>query len=120
VHRSVLVLLGGCAVVVALSGAANQIPETPRIYAYAATLVGGIAVLTRPFGSGPIANPRLHIMRTLVSLICAAGVGLIGVAAISAGCPRTTAVAYVIAGAIFAFRPPRPIGLVNAPARGKA
>ena len=109
VHRSVLILLTGCAAVVLLTGAANATGETPRIYAYAATACGGLAILARPFRTGPIGNPKLLIARTVVSLLSAAGVGLVGVAAATAGGPRSTALAYVLAGAIFAMRRPRPL-----------
>jgi hypothetical protein len=108
-HRSVLILLTGCAAVILLTGAANAMSETPRVYAYAATACGGLAILARPFRTGPIGNPKLLIARTLVSLMSAAGVGLIGVAAAAAGSPRSTALVYVLAGAIFALRPPRPL-----------
>ena len=108
-HRSVLILLAGCAAVILLTGGADAMSETPRVYAYAATACGALAILTRPFRTGPIGNPKLLIARTLVSLVSAAGVGLVGVAAATAGSPRSTALVYVLAGAIFSLRPPRPL-----------
>ncbi len=59
----------------------------------------------------PIKNPKLVLARILISLIAAAGVGLTGVTAAVMGGPRTTALAYVLAGAIFALRPPARINL---------
>jgi hypothetical protein len=111
VHRSVLILLAGCAIVVWLSTAADVSETTPRVYAWAATGLGGIAILTRPFRSVPIKRPKLVLARILISLIAAAGVGLTGVTAAVMGGPRTTALAYVLAGAIFALRPPARINL---------
>jgi len=106
VHRSVLVTLAGCAIVVWLNTAADAAETTPRAYAWAATALGGIAILARPFRSARIERPKLVVARILISLLAAAGVGLVGVAAAVTGGPRATALAYVIAGAIFALRPP--------------
>ena len=111
VHRSVLILLAGCAIVVWLSTAADASETTPRVYAWAATALGGLAILTRPFRSVPIKNPKLVVARILISLVAAAGVGGVGVVAAVMGGPRTTALAYVLAGAIFALRPPARIKL---------
>ena len=111
-HRSVLILLAGCGAVVWLSTAADAYETTPRVYAWAATALGGLAILTRPFRSVPIKNPKLVVARIVISLVASAGVGLVGVLSDVMGGPRTTALAYVIAGAIFAMRPP---GRINPP-----
>ena len=111
VHRSVLITLAGCAIVVWLNTAADASETTPRVYAWAATALGGLAILTRPFRSVPIKNPKLVVARILISLVAAAGVGGVGVVAAVMGGPRTTALAYVLAGAIFALRPPARIKL---------
>ena len=111
VHRSVLVTLAACAAVVWLNTAADASETTARGYAWAATALGGVAILTRPFRSTPIRNPKLLVARILISLLAAAGVGGVGVVAAVTGGPRTTALAYVLAGAIFALRPPAQIKL---------
>ena len=46
---------------------------------------------------------------SLMSLLFAGGVGLVGVAAAAAGTPRKGALIYVLAGAIFVLRPPPPV-----------
>jgi len=113
-HRSVLILLVGCGAVVWLSAAAGAYETTPRVYAWAATALGGLAILTRPFRSVPIKNPKLVVAKIVISLVAAAGVGLVGVMSAVMGGPRTTALAYVLAGAIFALRPPARIQLPRA------
>ena len=113
VHRSVLITLAGCAIVVWLNTAADASETTPRVYAWAATALGGIAILARPFRGAPIKNPKLVVARIVISLLGAAGVGLVGVVAAVTGGPRTTALAYVLAGAIFALRPPARIHLAT-------
>lgn len=115
VHHGVLITLAACAIVVWLNTAADANETTPRIYAWAAVSLGGLAILTRPFRSAPIRNPKLAVARILISLLAAAGVGGVGVVAALAGGPRMTALAYVLAGAIFALRPPARIH-VPAPA----
>jgi hypothetical protein len=110
-HRSVLILLVGCGAVVWLSAAADAYETTPRVYAWAATALGGLAILTRPFRSVRIKNPKLVVAKIVISLVAAAGVGLVGVMSAVMGGPRTTALAYVLAGAIFALRPPARIHL---------
>jgi hypothetical protein len=106
VHRSVLVTLAGCGFVVWLTGAADASEMTPRSYAWVAVALGGVAILARPLRSARITRPKLVVGRILVSLLAATGVGLVGVASAVAGGPRTTALAYVLAGAIFSLRPP--------------
>jgi len=106
VHRGVLATLAVCAVVVWLTTAADAIEVTPRGYVWAAVALGAVAILVRPFRTLPLGNPKLAVARILLSLLCAAGVGLVGVASAAAGGPRTTALGYALAGAIFALRAP--------------
>ena len=107
VHRSVLATLAVCAGVIAVTAEATT-AGIARGYAYAATALAAVAILTRPRRAA-VANPRSHVAFSLASLLSAGGVGLVGVAAALAGTPRTTALLYVLAGAIFALRPPQPI-----------
>jgi hypothetical protein len=111
VHRSVLVTLAVCAGVIAAS--AEPVPaagaaDVPRGFAHAATALAAVAILTRRRRAAG-ANPRGHVALSLASLLSACGVGIVGVAAALAGTPRTTALVYALAGAIFALRPPQPI-----------
>lgn len=106
VHRGVLATLAVCAVVVWLTTAADATEVTPRGYVWVAVALGAVAILVRPFRTIPLGNPKLAVARILASLLCAAGVGLVGVASAIAGGPRTTALGYALAGAIFALRAP--------------
>lgn len=106
VHRGVLAALAVCAVVVWLTTAADAIEVTPRGYVWAAVALGAVAILVRPFRTAPLGNPKLVVARIVLSLLSAAGVGLVGVASAAAGGPRTTALGYALAGAIFALRAP--------------
>jgi hypothetical protein len=112
VHRSVLATLAVCAVVIAVS-AEPEGPTRPdgagRSITYAAVALAAASILTRRRSTAPVANPRAHVALCLVSLLAACGVGIAGVAAAVAGGPRTSALVYVLAGAIFALRPPKPV-----------
>jgi peptidoglycan/LPS O-acetylase OafA/YrhL len=114
VHRSVLVTLAVCAAVIAVSSE----PEAPassanssRGFTYTAIALGVTAIVTRRRQAASAANPRAHVALSVASLLSACGVGITGVAAGAAGEARTTALAFVLAGAIFALRPPTPIAM---------
>jgi hypothetical protein len=112
VHRSVLALLLVCAgVIVFTAPAGDDSPAegSPRSLAYLAAGLGGVAILTRRRQVGAIRNLRAHLVLCVTSGLCAGGVGLVGVAVAAAGGTRTTALVYVLAGAIFALRPPPPV-----------
>ncbi|MFQ5418365.1 MAG: hypothetical protein ACE5FL_15170 [Myxococcota bacterium] len=111
VHRGVLALLLVCAggIVLGAAPAANgAVGDTPRSLVTLAAGLGAAAILTRRRPGGKVRNARAHRALGLASLLCAGGVGLVGVAVAQGGGARTTALAYVLAGAIFALRPPRP------------
>jgi hypothetical protein len=112
VHRSVLVTLAVCAGVIALSAE----PETPpisegegRSFTYVAIALAVASILTRRRSTAPIASPRAHVILSLTSLLCACGLGIVGVAFAVAGGPRTAALVYPLAGVLFSLRPPKPI-----------
>lgn len=111
-HRSILLVLGACAVVIALnpSTEADATADPPRNYVYAATALGIASIMTRrrQVASTPVAA-RLHVRLSLASLVFAAGVGVVGVAAFMAGTSRNAALLFVLAGAIFGLRPPPPV-----------
>jgi hypothetical protein len=107
-HRSALVTLVACAVAIALSAEADAAPPAPGVdgFTYAATALALVSILTRRRQPGRPDGVRAHVAFSLVSLVAAAGVGGVGVAAAIAGTPRNAALIYVLAGAIFALRPP--------------
>jgi peptidoglycan/LPS O-acetylase OafA/YrhL len=112
-HRSILVVLAASAVVIAVGSSApseDTAFDPPRGYVYAAVGLGVASILSRrrrPATSPEIA--RVHVLLSLASLLLAAGVGLIGVAASVAGTPRNAALLFVLAGGFFALRPPPPV-----------
>jgi len=112
-HRSILIVLGACALVIALNPSSAEVDATAdpsRHHVYAATALGIVSIFTRrrhPATSASAA--RLHVRLSLASLVFAAGVGVVGVAAAMAGTPRSGALLFVLAGAIFALQSPQPV-----------
>jgi hypothetical protein len=112
VHRGVLGALAVCAVVTALSakpGTSSISEGEQRSYTTVAVALAAASILTRRRPSARVVNPRLHLISSLASLLCAGGLGVAGVALALAGGARSTALVYALAGAIFALRPPKPI-----------
>jgi hypothetical protein len=112
VHRSVLFTLGVCAAVIfwtadPASDGAQAPPQ--RLLATLAAGLGAGSILTRRRQTAPHGNPRSEVTLSVVSLLCAAAVGLLGVAVAGTGGPRTTGLVYVLAGTLFALRPPRTV-----------
>jgi hypothetical protein len=114
VHRSVLATLAVCAVAIALA----EPPETPagaasipRGTTYVAVALAVASIATRRRQATPGTDARTYVGLSLASLLCAGGVGIVGVAVALAGGPRTQALAFVLAGAVFALRPPAPLAL---------
>lgn len=112
VRRSVLVTLAVCAVVIAASAE----PDSPtisesaqRTFTYVALALAVASILTRRRPAAAVANPRVYVVLSLASLLCACGLGIAGVAFALAGGPRTGALVYALVGAIFSLRPPKPI-----------
>ena len=107
-HRSALLTLLACAVVIVLSATAGNDAPAAGVdgFTYAATALAVVSILTRRRHPGRPDGVRAHVSLSLLSLVAAAGVGIVGVAAAMGGAPRTAALIYVLAGAIFALRPP--------------
>jgi len=109
VQWGVLAILAACAVAIALAPAPPPQPSaaaetTP--YTYAAIALAVVSILTRRRQPAPPGAVRGHVAASIVSLLAAAGVGMVGVTAANAGVPHGTAFVMVLAGAIFAARPP--------------
>jgi hypothetical protein len=112
VHRGVLGALAVCAVAIALSakpGTSSISEGEQRSYTTVAVALAAVSILTRRRPTARVANPRVYLISSLASLLCAGGLGITGVTFALAGGARSTALVYALAGAIFALRPPRPI-----------
>jgi hypothetical protein len=109
VQYSVLGTLVVCALVIgAWSGAAGDRPasELPQGYLVAAIMLAGTSILVRRSVGGAVGDPRAFVVRSLVSLLLAGGLGLLGVAVTVREGHGTTGFLYAIAGGLLAIRPP--------------
>jgi len=113
VHRAVLATLAVCAGAIALSPE----PETTAIsdltkrsFTIAAAGLAVASILARRRRpTAPIGSPRAQATLSLASLLCAAGLGVVGVAFALAGGEHSTALVYALVGALFSLRAPTPI-----------
>jgi peptidoglycan/LPS O-acetylase OafA/YrhL len=104
VHRGVLATLAVCALVVAATAAGDPAQAPARGFPIAAVGLAVGAVFLRQAASR--APPRAHVRLTLASLLLAGGIGLVAVALALAEGSRSTALLYVLGGAILCLRPP--------------
>ena len=114
VHGSVLATLAVCAIAIALAEppeAPAGAPSIPRGTTYVAVALAVASIATRRRHATPGTSARTYVGLSLTSLLCAGGVGVVGVTAALAGGPRAQALAFVLAGAVFALRPPAPVAL---------
>ncbi len=103
VRRGVLAILAVSAIVVATRAAGADAPAPPNGFPIAAIALGLGSVLAR---HAAVATRSLtRILFALASPLLAAGVGLVGVALALQQGPRTTALAYVLGGALLCLRP---------------
>jgi hypothetical protein len=114
VHRSVLALLVVCACAALWTAPAEIDPADaagpPQLRYLAAALAVG-AIVTRRRRAGAVVNVSSYLGLSVASLLFAGAVGVVGVAVAASGGARGTALLYVLAGAIFALRPPAPFSL---------
>ena len=108
VRRGALALLAVCALVIATTAAAGPAPTPPHGFPIAAIALGLGSVLARH--AAVAARGRARILFGLASPLLAAAIGLVGVVLALQDGPRTTALAYVLGGALLCLRPvPGPV-----------
>ena len=105
VHRGVLALLAVCAAVIMGQPVADAVMPPPRLSAAAI----GLAIATvflRSLGNSQVMDPKRRVFFALGSLLCAAAIGLIGVAAAWAEGARQIGLGLTLGAAILVLRPP--------------
>jgi hypothetical protein len=102
VRRGSLALLAVCALVIATT--ASPVPgPAPSLFPIAAIAFGLASVLARH--AAVATRGRARVWCALASPLLAAGVGLVGVVLALQDGPRTTALVYVLGGALLCLRP---------------
>jgi peptidoglycan/LPS O-acetylase OafA/YrhL len=105
VYRIVLASLALFAAVIWAAGAPGGSAAMDRRFTLAAFGLAAASILLRR--AVPTTRPRSdHLGWLLVSMLLAAGVGLVGVALAVGGGPRGVALLYVLGAVILSLRPP--------------
>ena len=106
VHRGVLATLAVCALLIGAAAGAGEgfsEMEVDRRWSVAALALAAGTILTRRSTKG---TPRQIVYRTLVSMVLAGGLGLLGVAIALREDQTTVGLLYTLAGGILSLRPP--------------
>lgn len=103
VRYGALATLALTALVIATLGDAADAPPPPNSYPIAAIALGLGCVLARH--AALAARGRARVLFAVASPLLATAVGLVGVALVLQGGPRTTGLAYALGGALLCLRP---------------
>ena len=104
-HRSILVALAMCAIVIFTQGESGDAPPE-RAHAVVALGLALATIVSRRFATSPAMGIRSRVTLVLTSFGCALAIGVVGVVITAAGGERQTGLVFVMAAAIFSLRPP--------------
>jgi hypothetical protein len=111
-HRSAIASLALCAVGVGVAAFGNE--PAPRdelgdLYSWIALALAATAILTRRSVYRPARSLRSHVYSSLVSLMAATGLGILGLVVALREEQTTVALLYTLAGALLVLRAPAPL-----------
>jgi len=107
-HRSVLALLGCCAIVTLLQGFPDEEPPPDRWVATVGVGLGLGSIVLRRLGASPVIRARSAALLLAASLVLAGGLGLLGAWTAWRDDATRTGLLFTLAGLIFALRPIAP------------
>jgi len=117
VHYGVLVTLAICALVIAVDGRVHEAPPPPPDesgnHPGVALALAAVAILARR-SVRPWRPDRRFVYTTLASLVCVAGLGLLGVYVGLVRDHTTAGLLYTLAGTLLGLRPPPRISVASA------
>jgi hypothetical protein len=105
-HRSVLVLLALCALMIFARGFGGEEPPPDRLITVWAVGLALVGILLRRAGTSPQIQPRTALMFGLAGLVSSAALGLLGAYLAWTQGAAQTGLVYTLAGGIFALRAP--------------
>ncbi len=111
-HRSTVASLFLCAVGIGIASFTQE--GSPRdevggMYSWVALALAATAILTRRSGAAATGSLRGFIYASLVSMMAAAGLGILGMLVALIESQNTIGLLYTLAGALLALRPPTPL-----------
>ena len=120
-HRSALVSVAVCAVVIGalgLSGVEPQQEDAARLYSFGALALAAVAILARRSVAGRTPQLRRFVYASVLSMLACVGLGLLGFAVAYREGEVATGLLYVLAGALLLLRPPPRLVLGTRPDPG--
>ena len=108
-HRSAIVSLALCAVGIGIVVIASDAPAPeadPGRYSLPALALAALAILTRRSAVGPRSSLRAFVYGSVVSMLGAVGLGLLGLFVTLRDQQATLGLLYALAGALLVLRPP--------------
>ena len=112
-HRSAIASLFLCAVGIGLAAffsAGAPDDEVRPLYSWLALALAATAILTRRSGSRPEGSLRGFVYGSLLSMVAAAGLGLLGLYVAVREAQTTVGLLYTLAGALLVLRAPALLG----------
>jgi len=112
-HRSAVVSLALCALAIGIATFLRS--DTPAddvrpLYSWVALALAGTAILTRRSGARPSGSLRVFVYGSLLSMVAAAGLGILGMLVAVRESQTTVGLLYTLAGALLVLRPPAVLG----------
>jgi hypothetical protein len=112
-HRSAIASLALCAAGIGITAFMGPEPdpgrELGRAYSWSALALAAVAILARRTGTSAVRSVRRYVYGALVSMVAAAGLGMLGMLVALRESQSSTGLLYVLAGALLVLRPPAPL-----------
>lgn len=108
-HRSTIASLFLCAIGIGITSFTREGPprdEVGGMYSWVALALAATAILTRRSGAAASGSLRGFIFASLVSMMAAAGLGLLGMLVAMVESQHSIGLLYTLAGALLVLRPP--------------
>ncbi len=111
-HRSTIASLFLCAIGIGIASFTHEgspPDEVGGLYSWVALALAATAILTRRSGAAASSSLRGFIYASLVSMMAAAGLGILGMLVALIKSQNTVGLLYTLAGTLLVLRPPIPL-----------
>lgn len=113
-HRSAIASLALCAVGIGFVSFSSGEPPRDAVgsfYSWIALFLAGTAILTRRTSASPKRSLRGHVYGSLVSLMAAVGLGVLGLVVALREGQASVGLLYTLAGTLLVLRRPTPLAM---------
>ena len=111
-HRSTIASLFLCAVGIGIASFTHEASprdEVGGMYSWVALALAATAILTRRSTAAASGSLRGFIYASLISMVAAAGLGILGMLVAMVESQHSIGLLYTLAGALLVLRPPTPL-----------